>query len=74
VSRRQSQPRLRVDPIACTAYGMCAELFPEGVVLDDWGYPLLLGPEVPAAGLAHARRAVKACPTLALRLVREPAE
>jgi len=56
VSRRQSRPRLRVDPIACTAFGMCAELFPEGVVLDDWGYPLLLGPEVPAAQAKNGRK------------------
>lgn len=61
--------RLRVDPIACTGFGLCAELFPEGVALDDWGFPLLLVPQVPPPHLAHARRAVKACPTLALRLV-----
>lgn len=65
------RPRLRVDPIACTGYGHCAELFPEAVVLDDWGYPLLSGAEVTPAQQAHARRAVKACPTLALRLVRD---
>ena len=71
MSRRAGRPRLRVDPIACTGFGLCAELFPEGVALDDWGYPLLAGDaEVPPAALAHARRAVKACPTLALRLER----
>ena len=30
---------LVVDPVACTGYGLCAELFPEGIELDDWGYP-----------------------------------
>ena len=60
--------RLHVDPIACTGYGLCAELFPEAVSLDDWGYPLLPDAEVSPAHLAHARRAVKACPRLALRL------
>jgi ferredoxin len=60
--------RLRVDPIACTGHGLCAELFPEAVALDDWGYPLLAA-EVSRGHLAHARRAVKACPTLALRLI-----
>ena len=70
MSRRAGRPRLAVDPIACTGFGLCAELFPEGVALDDWGYPLLAGAtEVTPASLAHARRAVKACPTLALRLV-----
>ena len=71
MSRPRSGRRLRVDPIACTGFGLCAELFPEGVVLDDWGYPLLLAPRVTPPHLAHARRAVKACPALALRLVEE---
>jgi ferredoxin len=60
--------RLTVDPIACTGHGACAELFPEGIELDDWGYPMLAGEDVPDELLAHARRAVAACPTLALRL------
>jgi ferredoxin len=62
--------RLRVDWIACEAHGMCAELLPERITLDDWGYPLLderpIGPELEA----HARRAVNACPVFALRLQR----
>jgi ferredoxin len=61
-------PRLTVDPIACSGHGMCAELFPEGVELDDWGYPILRDfPDDPEL-LEHARRAVNACPALALRL------
>jgi ferredoxin len=60
--------RLTIDPIACTGHGACAELFPEGVELDDWGYPMLAGAPVPDELLEHARRAVAACPTLALRL------
>lgn len=62
--------RLRVDPIACTGHGLCAELFPEGIALDDWGYPILLDPTVPGDLLAHARRAAAACPALALHLSR----
>ena len=58
--------RLRVNPIACTAHGMCAELLPEVIELDPWGYPILLTPIVPPGVLDHARRAVDACPTLAL--------
>lgn len=61
-------PRLTVDPIACTGHGACAELFPEHVELDDWGYPMLADTPIPDELLAHARRAVAACPTLALRL------
>jgi ferredoxin len=58
--------RLRVNPIACTGHGVCAELLPEVIDLDPWGYPILLSPAVPASVLDHAKRAVDACPTLAL--------
>jgi ferredoxin len=58
--------RLRVNPIACEAHGMCAELLPEHISLDEWGYPLLDGSPLPPELLAHARRAALACPTFAL--------
>lgn len=61
---------LRVDPIACDGHGLCAELLPERVVLDDWGYPLVDGTPLPGGLVAHARRAAQACPALALRLER----
>jgi methionine sulfoxide reductase heme-binding subunit len=60
--------RLRVDPTACTGHGLCAELLPELVVLDSWGYPLLADQQVPASLLRRARRTVTDCPALALRL------
>jgi ferredoxin len=60
--------RLRVNPIACDAHGLCAELLPELIRLDDWGYPIIETAEVPPELLALARRAVDACPTLALLL------
>ncbi|MEN3362048.1 MAG: hypothetical protein V7637_6030 [Mycobacteriales bacterium] len=65
--------RLRVNPIACDAHGLCAGLFPEMIKLDEWGYPILDGRDVPAALLGHARRAVAACPTLALSLANRAA-
>lgn len=61
--------QLTVDPIACTGHGACAELFPEWIQLDDWGYPMVARAAVPDELMPHARRAVAACPTLALRLV-----
>jgi ferredoxin len=61
---------LRVDPIMCHAHGLCAELLPELVALDEWGYPLVAPDEVPPELRASARRAAAACPTLALRLDR----
>lgn len=60
--------RLRVDPTACTGHGLCAELLPELIVLDRWGYPLLADQAVPASLLRRARRTVTDCPALALRL------
>ena len=61
---------LKVDPISCDGHGICAELFPERVSLDDWGYPIIDSRPIPDGLLAHARRAVTNCPVLALRLER----
>jgi ferredoxin len=58
--------RVRVNPIACEAHGLCAELLPELIRLDDWGYPIIDDGEVPRDLVGLARRAVDACPTLAL--------
>jgi methionine sulfoxide reductase heme-binding subunit len=60
--------RLRVDPVACTGHGLCAELLPELVALDQWGYPLLADQPVPANLAGRARRTVTDCPALALSL------
>ena len=60
--------RLVVNPTTCVAHGMCAELFPERISLDDWGYPIIDPKPIPAGLEEHARRAVAACPTLALVL------
>jgi ferredoxin len=57
-----------VNPIACVGHGICAELLPERVVLDDWGYPVIDPEPVSGELEAHAKRAVSACPTLALLL------
>ncbi len=60
--------RLRVNPITCDGRGLCAELLPEAIALDDWGYPIIDPKTIPLSILDHARRAVKNCPTLALVL------
>ncbi len=59
---------LRVNPIKCAAEGICAELFPERIQLDDWGYPIIEQGEIPEALIEHARQAVAECPRLALIL------
>lgn len=60
--------RLRVNPIACDRRGICADLLPERIVLDDWGYPIIDSTPMTGTVLDHARRAVASCPVLALRL------
>jgi ferredoxin len=62
--------RLRVNPIRCVAHGLCGELLPEAVRLDEWGYPIIER-EVTPELVDHARRAARACPTLALLLDRD---
>jgi ferredoxin len=61
---------LRVNPINCTGHGVCAELLPELISVDEWGYPLVDPRPVPVALERDARRAVAACPALALKLLR----
>ncbi len=61
---------LVIDPIACDGHGLCHELFPEGIALDDWGYPIISPAPLTGSDLRHARRAVAACPRLALSLAR----
>jgi ferredoxin len=61
---------LRVDPIACDGHGLCAELFPERIALDEWGYPVVDPEPVGGKLERHARRAVAGCPAAALLLTR----
>jgi ferredoxin len=67
--------RIVVDPIMCDGHGLCAELFPERIHLDPWGYPIIDDKEIPLPLREHAQRAVASCPRLALHLVesRQPA-
>jgi ferredoxin len=64
--------RLRVNPILCSGHGLCAELVPEQITVDEWGYPILSDEPVPPGLQKLARRAVTDCPALALALVRDP--
>ncbi|HVV76495.1 MAG TPA: ferredoxin [Mycobacteriales bacterium] len=59
---------LQLNPIRCAAHGLCADLLPERIELDEWGYPIIAAGEVPSELVAHARRAARACPTRALVL------
>jgi ferredoxin len=63
-----SLQRLEVDWTRCTGHLVCAELLPELIGTDDWGYPIVPNRAVPEHLHTHARRAKAACPVLALRL------
>jgi ferredoxin len=69
-----SAPRLVIDPIACESHGLCAELLPELIELDEWGDPLVRSAVVPIPLERLAVRAVGVCPTLALRIARSARE
>jgi ferredoxin len=64
---------IEIDRIRCDGFGMCAELLPELIELDDWGYPIVRPGDVPDDLLHHARMAVEACPVLAITLRRRQA-
>ena len=64
--------QLRVDPVACAGHGACAELLPELISVDEWGYPIVPDQPLPRGLQPAARRAVAGCPALALALTRVP--
>jgi ferredoxin len=61
--------RMGVNPITCAGHGMCAELLPERISMDEWGYPIIEQGPVPGELEQAARKAVAECPTLALYLL-----
>jgi ferredoxin len=63
-----SSERLKVNMIECDGHGLCAEIVPELVGLDEWGYPIISPASVPDHLRKHVRKAVTLCPRLALRL------
>ena len=61
------QRRIRVNPILCNGYGYCAEIVPELISLDDWGFPIVSTKTIEGDRVLHlAERAVATCPRLAL--------
>ena len=52
--------------MACDAYGYCAELLPEAIALDEWGYPIVEGRPCRPSWSPLAKRAVRDCPKRAL--------
>jgi ferredoxin len=63
-----SKRRREIDWTRCDGHGLCAELMPGRIVLDEWGFPIIRRNEVTTPEIVDARRAVAVCPALALRL------
>jgi len=70
ITSRRVSIRVRVDPVACDAYGFCAEILPERVTLDEWGYPSVDGTPVSGELMELATRAAAECPRRAVLLER----
>ena len=60
--------RLELNAIRCDGHGHCAEMLPELIELDEWGYPIIAAAPVPFVFEVEARKTVAACPALALTL------
>jgi ferredoxin len=70
IARTGFRTRLAVDMIACDGRGLCAEVLPELITLDDWGFPIIAPGGVPPELQDQAGEAIRLCPKLALRLER----
>jgi len=67
---QKSDLHMTIDRIKCDGHGLCAELLPELIRLDDWGYPIIAPDPIPERLAPLAQRAVDTCPVLALALRR----
>ena len=65
---RERARKLVIDFIACEGHGVCADLMPTHVELDEWGYPIVSRDTVDLHDMRAARRTIRACPELAMRL------
>ncbi|MGN6721285.1 MAG: ferredoxin [Marmoricola sp.] len=67
---RRAEARLHVDWTRCDGHGTCADLLPDLMTRDDWGFPILeSNAQIPSGARDRAALAVDACPMLALRIV-----
>lgn len=59
---------IRIDWILCDGFGLCGDLLPDVIDLDDWRYPIIRPVPIDSGLLHAAQRAVDCCPTKALKL------
>jgi ferredoxin len=61
--------KIRLNLAICDGFGFCAEMLPELVSLDEWGFPVIADGDVPSPLVPAAKQVVKSCPRRALELV-----
>lgn len=62
---------LVIDWTRCDGHGLCRALLPDRIERDEWGFPILLDSHVTPDDEAGVRRAVAACPALALSVTEQ---
>lgn len=69
VPSRTATRTLHIDWTRCDGHGTCADLLPDLIGRDDWGYPVVKQDvEISPIQQSRAELAVEVCPMLALRL------
>ncbi|MFF8956045.1 ferredoxin [Streptomyces sp. NPDC014894] len=66
----EGEERVLVDWTLCQGHGLCADIVPELIRINPDGYPSVADAVVPAHLRGRARRAVRRCPALAMRIER----
>ncbi|WP_433325584.1 ferredoxin [Spirillospora sp. CA-294931] len=61
--------QVAIDWSRCDGHGLCAYLVPELIQLDRYGFPVVLGTDIPPWMERDVQRAVAMCPALALRVI-----
>ena len=51
---------LQIDRIRCDGHGLCAELLPELISLDDWGYPIIKPGHIPPKTMSRPMKSASA--------------
>ncbi|HEY8479258.1 MAG TPA: NADH-ubiquinone oxidoreductase-F iron-sulfur binding region domain-containing protein [Spirillospora sp.] len=64
-----SEGRVAIDWSRCDGHGLCAYIVPELIQLDRYGFPVVLGSDIPSWLEKDVQKAVAMCPALALRVV-----
>jgi ferredoxin len=63
-----TEQTLEIDWTRCDGHGLCADLLPDRIRRDEWGFPIVGRKTVQPGEAQDVRRTIAVCPALALRL------